>query len=86
MFTDATHYIDHSHAPSASNAIHSNAYDLNKAISLEPNDRIAYANRARAYIYLRMDEQAKSDIEKAVGLGFDRSILERDIQQIKTAR
>ncbi|PPD51010.1 MAG: squalene--hopene cyclase [Methylobacter sp.] len=33
MFTDATHYLDHSHAPSASNAIHSNAYDLNKAIS-----------------------------------------------------
>ncbi|MDD2725176.1 MAG: squalene--hopene cyclase [Methylovulum sp.] len=33
MFTDATHYFDHSHAPSASNAIHSNAYDLNKAIS-----------------------------------------------------
>jgi squalene-hopene/tetraprenyl-beta-curcumene cyclase len=33
MFTDATHYLDHGHAPSASNAIHSNAYDLNKAIS-----------------------------------------------------
>ncbi|ASF45410.1 squalene--hopene cyclase [Methylovulum psychrotolerans] len=33
MFTDSTHYLDHSHAPSASNAIHSNAFDLNKAIS-----------------------------------------------------
>jgi len=32
MFTDATHYFDHSHVPSASSAIHSNAFDLNKAI------------------------------------------------------
>jgi hypothetical protein len=33
-----------------------------------------------------MDEQAKSDIEKAVALGFDRSVLEQEIQRIKAAR
>ncbi|MDD5272045.1 MAG: squalene--hopene cyclase [Methylovulum sp.] len=51
MFTDATHYLDHSHSPSASHAIHSNAYDLNKAISQAQDTLLGLQNKDGYWVF-----------------------------------
>lgn len=51
MFTDATHYLEHGHAPSASNAIHSNAYDLGKAISQAQNTLLGLQDKEGYWVF-----------------------------------
>ena len=60
--------------------------DCNEAIRLSPKFAMAYANRAIAYTMLGMDTEAEQDVERAVELGFDRVILETQIERVKKLR
>ena len=51
MFTDANNHSHHYHAPSSSNAIHSNAYDLNKAISLAENKLLSLQDKSGFWVF-----------------------------------
>lgn len=60
--------------------------DLGESIRLSSQDPAAYADRAIVYTRLSMDAPAQRDVNQAVRLGFDRSFLEREIQEIKKQR
>ena len=60
--------------------------DCNEAIRLDPEHAMAYANRVIAYTMLSMDAEAEQDAERAVELGFDRVILETQIERVKKLR
>ena len=60
--------------------------DYDDAIILDPQDTVAYPNRARGNTLLGRDPQAQQDIVRAVELGFDRVRLEGTIQRLKSKR
>ena len=60
--------------------------DCDEAIRLNPNLAIAYANRASDYTLLSRDDEAQQDVDRAVGLGFDRDTLARTIKELKSQR
>ncbi|MFC2019631.1 tetratricopeptide repeat protein [Chloroflexota bacterium] len=57
--------------------------DLDESIRLSPKEAISYAIRASAYTLLEMDSAAQQDIDRAVELGFDRELLEEEIERLK---
>ena len=60
--------------------------DLDETIRLDPQLAHAYANRARAYALLGKDKEAQQDVNRAVGLGFDRDMLDGSIEELKKQR
>ena len=62
--------------------------DYDEAIRLNPQDALAhaYALHGLAYTHLGKGTEAQKDIERAVGLGFDRRVLETEIAQMKMLR
>jgi Flp pilus assembly protein TadD len=60
--------------------------DLGQAVLLNPQESLAYANRARAHTLLGQDTEAQQDLEKAVELGFDRESVEVEINRLKSQR
>ncbi len=57
--------------------------DYDEAIRLNSRYANAYANRAWARTMLGMSAEAQQDVEKAVSLGYDRSVLETNIEILK---
>ncbi len=51
MFTDATNRINNCHAPSSSAAIHSNAFNLNKAIERAQNKLLSLQDEAGFWVF-----------------------------------
>ena len=60
--------------------------DLDESIRLDPRLAHAYANRARAYALLGNDKEAQQDVNRAVGLGIDRDMLDGSIEELKKQR
>jgi tetratricopeptide (TPR) repeat protein len=60
--------------------------DYNEAIRLAPQFAEAYAGRAFAYILLSKDKEAQEDIARAVELGFESTLLEREVEELKKRR
>ena len=60
--------------------------EYSKAIELDPNLAEAYVNRAMAYTFLGMDDQAQADIEQAITLGISRVLIETRVEQAKQMR
>ena len=60
--------------------------DYAEALRLDPQHASAYANRAQANTLLEMDTKAQQDVDRAVELGFDRSLLENAIEVAKALR
>ena len=60
--------------------------DYSEAIRLSPLDTPAYANRAIAYALLGLDTQAQDDIDRAIEVGADRTVLEEYIDESKRLR
>ena len=60
--------------------------DHDEAIRLDPELVPAFVNRAIAYTLLSKDTQAQQDVDRAVGLGFDRGALESAIKDAKNRR
>ena len=56
--------------------------DFDEAIRLDPTLAPAFFSRALAYTLLGKDAEAQQDIDRAVELGFDRAVLERDIEEL----
>jgi len=72
-------------------SLKSGKYDVairafSQAIELSPKYAEAYVNRALAYVFLGMDDDAQYDIERALELGIDRAALEAQIEFIKMMR
>ena len=57
--------------------------DVGQAISLAPELAGSYAGRALACTILGRDEEAQLDLERAVELGFDRTVIEEEIEELK---
>jgi tetratricopeptide (TPR) repeat protein len=57
--------------------------DFGQAIRLDPQYPAPYANRAVAHIHLKMNSQAQQDADRALELGFDRSLLENAMKELK---
>ena len=55
--------------------------DYDEALSIFPEFSEAYAGRARSYKHLGKDIEAKQDVERAVEFGFDRVLLEAEIEE-----
>lgn len=51
MFNDAANHLNNCHAPSSSAAIHSNAYDLNKAISRARNKLLSLQDKDGFWVF-----------------------------------
>ncbi|MGZ8190715.1 MAG: squalene--hopene cyclase [Methylococcaceae bacterium] len=51
MFTDSTNHINTSHAPSSATAIHSNAYNLNKAIERAQNQLLSLQDKDGFWVF-----------------------------------
>jgi tetratricopeptide (TPR) repeat protein len=60
--------------------------DHGAAIRLDPTLPRAYALRAIAYTMLGRDNEASSDLDQAVGLGFDGEALLERIQTLQNER
>ena len=60
--------------------------EFDEAILLDPQLALAYNNRGFVYTLLGMDAEAQQGIERAVELGFDRTLLERTIEELKKQR
>ena len=58
--------------------------EYDEALRLDPQDTQAYAYRALAYSRLGKDGEARQDVDRAVGLGYDRALLEGTIEELKT--
>jgi Flp pilus assembly protein TadD len=65
---------------------HQALLDYNQAIRLAPQCAEYYAGRAFAYILLRKDKEAQQDAARAVGLGFESTLLEREDEELKKRR
>ena len=60
--------------------------DMNEAIRLNPRYDWAYADRALVNTFLGNDVAARLDIDRAVELGFNRDLLNAEIEMAKTQR
>ena len=60
--------------------------DLDEAIRLDPQLAEAYAARALAHVMLGNDQLGKKDMDLAVSLGFDRAVLQREVDQARRGR
>ncbi len=60
--------------------------DYGNAIRLNPELAVAYVNRAFVYTHLNKDSEAERDKDQAVALGFDPTVLRREIEEIKKQR
>lgn len=60
--------------------------DYNKAVRLAPQLAESYAGRAFAYTLLSKDEEAQRDSERAIELGFESILLEREIEELTKRR
>ena len=60
--------------------------DYDEAIRLDPQDADAYINRALAYTLLGKDAEANRDVDRAVELGINRSVLDSEIERLKRGR
>lgn len=60
--------------------------DYNEAIRLAPQEAENYAVRAIAYILLHNDEAARQDAARAVELGFEPIMLEREMEELAKRR
>ena len=65
---------------------HQALLDYNQAIRLAPQCAEYYAGRAFAYILLRKDKEAQQDVAWAVELGFESTLLEREVEELKKRR
>ena len=57
--------------------------DFNESIRLNPQDAQAHALRAEVYTLLGEDGKAIRDVKRAVELGYDRSLLRAEVEQLK---
>ena len=60
--------------------------DLEEAVRLDPSDSQAYFVRALAYTLLVDDPAAQRDIDRALKLGFNRTVLEYQINKLLRLR
>ena len=60
--------------------------ECNESIRLEPDFAKSYALRALIYTYLYMDAEAQQDIDMAVSLGYDATMLDYAIVGVKAER
>ena len=60
--------------------------DYTAAITVDPRYTPAYYNRAFAYTRQGEDSLAEQDIDRAIELGIDRELLERQIDRVKQER
>ncbi|MCH7787510.1 MAG: tetratricopeptide repeat protein [Chloroflexi bacterium] len=57
--------------------------DLDTAINLAPDDSQAYISRAMVYTLLGRLEEAEQDINRSVELGFDSSVMQQVIENLR---
>ena len=60
--------------------------EYDQAIYINSQLAIPYAHRALAHTLLGRDAAAEENVERAVKLGFDRSVLESEIEELKKQR
>ena len=60
--------------------------DYDEALAIFPQLGEAYAGRARSYQFLGRDSEAQQDVDRAVEFGFDRLILEAEIEEGRNQR
>ena len=60
--------------------------DYTEAVRLDPEFADAYASRVLAYTHLNKDAEAQLDLDRAVALGYDGSLLKRAIENLKKQR
>jgi tetratricopeptide (TPR) repeat protein len=60
--------------------------DYNEAIRRAPQFAEPYAGRAFAYILLSRDNEAQQDVARAVELGFESALLEREVEELTKRR
>ncbi|MDA0264910.1 MAG: tetratricopeptide repeat protein [Chloroflexi bacterium] len=60
--------------------------DYNEAVRISPEGAESYAGRAFAYTLLHKDEKARLDVVSAVKLGFDSTLIEREIEELTKRR
>jgi tetratricopeptide (TPR) repeat protein len=60
--------------------------DYNQAIRLAPQFAEPYAGRALAYTLLSKDREAEQDVARAVELGFESALLEREVEELTKRR
>ena len=60
--------------------------DYDEAIRLAPLLAESYAGRAFAYTLLRKDKEAQQDVARAVELGFESTLLAREIEELTNRR
>jgi tetratricopeptide (TPR) repeat protein len=65
---------------------HQAIQDYNEAIRLAPEFAESYVGRAFAYILLSRDIEAQQDITQAVELGFEATLLKREVEELKKRR
>ena len=59
---------------------------MDEAIRLNPELALAYVNRAFVYIRLNKDLEAERDMDRAIALGYDPTVLRQEIEEIKKQR
>lgn len=57
--------------------------DLDTAIEFDPEDSQAYISRAMVYTLLGRLEEAEQDINRSVELGFDSSVMQQVIENLR---
>jgi tetratricopeptide (TPR) repeat protein len=57
--------------------------DYGNAIRLSPELAVAYTNRALVYIRLNKNLETERDMDRAIALDYDPTVLRRDIEEIK---
>ncbi len=60
--------------------------DYDEALAIFPQLGEAYAGRARSYQFLGRDLEAQQDLDRAVEFGFDRLLLEAEIEEGRNQR
>ena len=60
--------------------------EYDEAIRLNPRYAEAYVSRGLAYIFLRKPTDGKQDIDRAVALGFDLTLLKAQFKKLKTVQ
>ncbi len=60
--------------------------DYDEALAIFPRLGEAYAGRARSYQFLGRDLEAQQDVDRAVEFGYDRLLLETEIEDGRSQR